>query len=436
MLALTINGATENVADDSKEEAMKRYWEARQQGDRSARLVVVEKPPETDPDPPPCPTAPGVISKVAVERLERQEEWLKTAGFQVPPPIYAPGTRVKPLGDRNFKLERQRVEDMPRFPDAANRVIQAIANERRADLRVELGDIRMGVDGTILVDDQELGLEVDAFQQLAVTAGFGMGTKYLTTACDAKLRAVNVNEQLDGRRREAVLRVREDGEGQRSVYAIVTPTYSVVDTDHVLQEVADELKDAHTELVYDGNGIKATALFMPDEVVDLAAGDIFKVGVRIETDDTGRGRVRVTAVVFRNRCLNLILIGEGAVETVSAVHKGDREKILTTVKEGVTKAREAVGPFLEAWGHARTVVVDIPATFRAWVEEKKISARGAKERDQVVEVLLAAWHKEPGNTLADAVNAATRAAHEAEGFGADWAEEIEKLAARAILVPR
>ena len=92
-----------------------------------------------------------------------------------------------------------------------------------------------------------------------MTAGFGMGVKYLTNACDPKLRAVNVNEQLDGRRREAVLRVREDRDGQRSVYAIVTPTYAVVDTDHVLEEVMNDLKDAHTELVYDGAGVKATA---------------------------------------------------------------------------------------------------------------------------------------------------------------------------------
>ncbi len=351
------------------------------------------------------------------------------------PPIFAPGTRVLPLGDENFKIERQRVEDMPLFADAAASVIREISGERRTDLRVELRDLRMGVDGTLLVKDQELGLELDAFQQLAVVGGFGSGTRYLTSACSASLRAVNVNQQVDGRRRELVLRVRET-RGERSVYAVVTPTYSVVDTDHVLQEVMDDLRDAHTELVYDGAGVKATALFMPDQVVDLAAGDVFKVGVRIETDDTGRGRVRVTAVAFRNRCLNLLVIGEGSVETVSAVHKGDRERILTTVKEGVQKARDAVGPFLEAWGHARQVKVDVVALLKSLVEEKKISARGPKERDQVVEALLQAFEKEPGDTLADAVNAVTRAAHEASGFGSDWAEELEKLAARAILVPR
>lgn len=57
-------------------------------------------------------------------------------------------------------------------------------------------------------------------------------------------------------------------------------------------------------MLYDGTGGRATALWMPDQVVDLVAGDLFKVGVRIQTDDTGRGRIRVAGVVWRNRCLN------------------------------------------------------------------------------------------------------------------------------------
>lgn len=435
MLALTINGSTEHVGEDQVDDATKRYWEARQAGDRTARLVRLEgapKPPDDEPDPP--PTAPGAISVIATERYDRQEEWLKDAGFQMAPPIFAPGTRVLPLGDENFKIERQRVDDMPLYADAAAQVIREISGERRTDLRVALGELHMGIDGTLMVKGEELGLELDAFQQLAIAGGFGTGVKYLSTICPARLRAINVNHQVEGRRREVVLRVREI-RGTRSVYAVVTPTYAVVDTDHVLQEVMDDLRDAHAEMVYDGTGVKATALFMPDQIVDLAAGDVFKVGVRVETDDTGRGRVRVTAVAFRNRCLNLLVIGEGSVETVSAVHKGDREKILTTVKEGVQKARDAVGAFLESWGHARQVKVDVVALLKSLVEEKKISARGAKERDQVVGVLLAAYEKEPGDTLADAANALTRAAHEADGFGSDWTEEVQRLAAR-VLVPR
>jgi hypothetical protein len=75
---------------------------------------------------------------------------------------------------------------------------------------------------------------------------------------------------------------------QRHVYATVTPTYTPVDADEVLREVAPALGDAKAEIVYDGTSVRGTALWMPNEVVDLAAGDVFKIGVRVETHDAGQ----------------------------------------------------------------------------------------------------------------------------------------------------
>jgi len=178
---------------------------------------------------------------------------------------------------------------------------------------------------------------------------------------------------------------------------------------------------------------------MPDQVQDLAAGDIFKTGVRIETDDTGRGRIRVTGVAFRNMCLNLIIIEEGEVETVNLVHRGDPDRILEVVRGGVAQARAKVSAFLEAWGYARTVKVDVEEVLKQLVLERKIQVKGvrsAEERDAVVEVLLTAWRAEPGNTLADAANAVSRAAHEHPLWDVAVREELERQAARLVLVPR
>jgi len=201
--------------------------------------------------------------------------------------------------------------------------------------------------------------------------------------------------------------------------------------------VYESLHDAHVELRYDGRGIRGTALWMPDEIVDLAAGDIFKVGVRIESDDTGRGRIRVSGVVFRNRCLNLIIIGEGEVETVAQVHRGEPSRILEVVSEGVETAREKVGSFLEAWGHARTVKVDVPELLRDWVAKKKVDLpgiRSAAAREEVVDAFESAWRKEPGDTLADAVNAVTRAAHEESKWDVLFREALERQAAELVYV--
>lgn len=433
MLALTIDNRTEYVDLAQSSEAMLRYWQAKQAGDATARLIRVAPPPPPEPE----AVAPGQVSQIARARIEAQQRWLDDAGFVVPPPLYAPGTKVVDLGERNFRVERRRVEALPAFGDAASEVTCVIGREAREDRVVPLSSVAMSDGGALTVEGEELALETGAFHQLAQLAGFGPGARYLSDHCSPELRAYNVNAQLRAAdERKLTLRTRGRGP-QRSVFATVTPTYSAIDTDAVLGAVCDGLHDARAELSYDGSGVRATALWMPDQVVDLAAGDIFKVGVRVETDDTGRGRIRVAGVVWRNRCLNLIVIGEGEVETVSQVHRGEASRILERVQQGVEAARDKVGHFLAAWGHARTVRMDVPAVLRAWVEERKLrlpGIRSAAERDAAVEVLLRSWHREPGDTLADAVNAVTRAAHEEPTWGLDIREELERQAARLVLV--
>lgn len=437
MLALTLNNETLYLPDSERESAMKRYWEARSAGDKTANLQKVDGPPPEDPPP---TTPAGAISPLALERIERESQWLSEAGFALAPPLYAPGTRVLPLGDDNFRLLRQKVEDLPLFPDAAGKVAVEIAREGRVEITARLRGLTLTEDGRLCHDGEHYLLDVDAFSQLATLGGFGVGYRYLVDKCSPELRAQNVNEQL-GRadNRSITLRSRNGRDGSRVVFAVVTPTYAVVDTDQVLVAVSDHLGDSHVEVLYDGKGIRATSLWMPDHVVDLAAGDVFKVGVRIETDDTGRGRIRVEAVAFRNRCLNLVIIGEGSVETVSQVHRGTPSHILAIVQDGVEAARGKIGAFLEAWGHARTVKLDARETLKSWVDEKKVQVPGVRtegDREQLVSTLLSAWQKEPGDTLADAVNAVTRAAHEHLTWPLNVREELERQAARLVYVRR
>jgi hypothetical protein len=447
MLALTLYGATEHLPEDDQDAAMRRYWDAKQAGDATARLVRIEDlvaangPPPTpnptpDPDDDPPPSAPGAVSGLAFARIRRDEAWLADAGFALRPPVYAPGTRVLPVGDANFRTERQRVEGLPPFPGAAAAVEGTIRLENRADVSASVRDVAMNDYGNLVVGETEYALEHGAFLQLALHLQIGMGARYLVERCDRELRAENVNHQLRKFPDKAlVFRTRAGPEDEpRRIYATVTRGYTPVDTDAVLKTVLPCLTDARAELVYDGSGMTATALFMPDHVVDLAAGDIFKAGVRIRTDDTGRGRVRIAAVVWRNLCLNLLIIDEGEVETVSEVHRGDPARILAAVALGVEAARAKIATFLDAWGHARTVKVHPTETIRQWVATKKLTPRTDKERDHLVDVILGAWEHEPGNTLADAVNAVSRAAHETPSFPMDFREQLERQAARLVLV--
>lgn len=426
MLALTLNGTTEFLDENDHQDAMRRYWQAKQAGDTTATLVRVASD-----------TAAGQVSQLAVERVRHHEQALTAAGFELESPLYAPGTRVLPLGDQRFHAERRRVEDLPAFVDAADRVCDTIRQEDREDVAIPLRAINMRPDGKLDLDGYVLGLERGAFRQLAQLAGFGTGASYLADHCDPELRAQNVNRQLatQGDRR-VVFRTRRRRGVQRHVYATVTPTYTPVDADEVLREVTPALGEAHAELLYDGTSVRGTALWMPNEIVDLAAGDVFKAGVRVETDDAGRGRIRLSGAVWRNRCLNLIIVSESQVETLAQVHRGDREMILDRVSQSVDAARASVAMLLEAWGHARTVRVDVEALLREWVDERTVAVpgtRSAADREATYEHFLDAWRQEPGDTLADAVNAVTRAAHENPLWDIGVREELERQASRLVL---
>ena len=133
MLELTIQGRTEFIHINQKEYAMQRYWEACQAGDKSAKLVL-------------CKNNNG-ISQLAVQRIEQQNTWLKKNGFEVPPPLYAPGTKVIALGHENFRLQRQAVENMPLFGDAANAICHRIDQEARTDIKIPLNQVVMKADG-------------------------------------------------------------------------------------------------------------------------------------------------------------------------------------------------------------------------------------------------------------------------------------------------
>jgi len=459
LLALTRNDTTEYFPDSDQERVMKLYWKARQEGDGTAALKKVPDPPPDDEPPPPgvgmalaapddrpraaaLPSAPapstqpGQISEVAQERIALQEEWLGKAGFSLAPPLYAPGTRVIALGDNNFRTERTRVERLPLFQTAADSTVQTIAREDRADLALRLGEVEMDDSGRLRVGDESFGLTLPAFRQFATLAGFGAGVRYLSELCDAQLRGDNVSWQLRNRSKrdkEVVLRTRVTEGRHRQVFATVTPSYAAVDSDEVLRAAGADLTDARTELVYDGTGVRATAIFMPDQVIDLAVGDVFKAGVRIETDDTGRGRIRVMAVVWRNRCLNLLIVGEGTVETMSQVHRGDPGRILSAVHDGVTLAREKVGEFLEAWGHARQVHLPEPKEeLASWVDKGRIELPLREDPKRIVDALFAAYDEEPGETVADLVNAVSRAAHQTPRWGMDVRESLERQAAELV----
>lgn len=370
-----------------------------------------------------APVKGGEISTVARARIAADEAAAEAAGFALPPPIFAAGTRVVDIGDRNFVAERNAVESLPLYHDAHQHVVAEIRCESRRDVEVPMANLRADEKGLIRRVGHEnkpgLLLEPRAFSAFCTRAGFGKGAAYLRDLCGPELRAHNLNFQFLGMAAgtgpQAKLRTRLDARGKRSIFATVSPGYTAYDADQFLRDAAPALADAHAEIVYNPAdcSLRADAFWLPDHVVDLAAGDVFKAGVRLRTSDDGSGSIRVEAVLFRNRCLNLIIIGQASVETVRQRHVGNAARISEAVQAGVAEAREKIGHFLGQWGKARTITVDFEEELATTVNGAIKAGVPRTAGERLKAAIATSYAKEPGqSTVADVTNAITRAAHE------------------------
>lgn len=390
------------------------------------------------------------VSRVAHDRVMAQAQMLRDAGFtgdivDVDTLIYAPGHRVNETGDANFAKFRRNIARLPGPQVAAQRLTARIQAEQRADVEYDARDLTVSAqDGYTLNVGPTLTSR--AFDQIGALCKFGPGTTYLQTLCTAEQRAHNANIHLGSleKERPVVLRTRNDGEGGREVYATVTPSYTRLDADKVFAGVVEAgvLDDTKIELTYTNARVRATALFMPDHVVDLACGDVFKIGVRFSTSDAADGKYKVSVVAFRNACENLIIITESEVVTMSRVHRGqmDLEELVQAICAAIGEAFQKAEPFLASWKQSREYkITDAHAALAALVENRDIVLTGMRsgaQREQLVSALCTAFDAEPGDSAADLANAITRAAHErTDLFSLDLREELEKQASALILLP-
>lgn len=418
----------------------------------------------------------GTVSEEAKARIEDDQRYLEEEmGFKLPPPVYAPGSRVNEWGTKNFATSRQKHEAQPLSEDALMGIVECIEKEQRQDIILPAKAISMLDDGSIAYrnsfDSGELQVEeeglrhltrmlrcepVDAEEaerqsRLAEAFGYDPRSKVfprgatLMAAMPTDLRATVFNrmmERVDGEH-YIKLRTRSNGSG-RSLFACVGEKYSVCDADVVATALATALSGsgARGNVTYDPatTTLRAEATFHVDKIVDFAAGDIFKVGGVFGSNDAAGGSITGNASVWRNLCLNLIIIGTASKPLFNIQHRGSMEDMQSRLREGIRHMDEVFARFTERWGVLRQTQVQsvllwgekfdsVPDALGYMVANGKIDKAAA--RDAMVEGLLQSYNKEPGDSLADIVNAVTRYAH--EGLLSDIKRDALERSAGALM---
>lgn len=450
------------------------------------------------PPPPPvslavaAPPAPPVkrdrdasewVDAAAETRIHADIERARKAGFNVGTPRYAVGTVVNSLGVANARASRADHDALPTASVALSSLVARVEAEARADEHVRACDLRMLDDGRIgHVDTTDPGrlltIERDGLGQLcsrltacipAQARPAGLGA-YLGSV-DPWLRSANFNHHAEHASDDEtiVLRTRRDlrGEPGRVVYASVSDSYAAHDADETARVVlaAVDAAGLSTELRarvdYDGRRtLIDLEAHSPIDAESYAAGEIYRAGVRVRTDDTGGGSLGGSAFIGQNLCRNLIILHTGNAAAFTARHTGDPADLARKLREGMRGAILAARVFADQWsGATRDVLPGMTdeqikqASDRLLAELLAASLAGAVARDLVpvgngttrqrvtteVPRLLRMWADDAsegsaafkarpdarGLTRAAVVNATTRYAHKLAGDAFEG-DELER----------
>jgi hypothetical protein len=398
-------------------------------------------------------TAPDVINGVSTEgkrRAEEDEAAAVAAGWSLAPPVYAIGSSVNSTGVANFRASRQEHDDKPSVAEACMTLIDLVEKEDRKDLVVKVPTLSMLVDGRITRGGGPLVVSERAITGVGthITPG---GASYLRS-CPPELRSINFNHwskegwredtrataqafetwEESGRRgpqpgpvmveKEVTLRTRlNHSSNKREAWSFVGPKYGAHDIDAIAEQVMNSEAipgDAKCDIVYDGYKARIDVLFHTDIQPEKAvAGEIFKAGIMLKTADDGSGSIQISAQMFRNLCLNLIIIDHAKELVTRRRHIGANMGIAESVAEGIATAMSKVQHFADKWSEAtlenvleRYGVHDVEAVLRGLVYNKVVHVSGVKP-NEMYDRLLRAYQAEPGYGKDAIVNAVTRCAH-------------------------
>jgi hypothetical protein len=400
------------------------------------------------------------VNEQAAERVLRQEAHVKQFGIAMAPPLYAPGFVTEKLGGDNFHLSHKEHGQMPKTLEGLQGIKSAVKSEQRMDAVIHPHRLRMQPSGLLYRTDgmknpdgspRTIIMEDNGLRQMCARLSdqFPRAADFLSVLDQAD-RAEVFNKQIvkvdpDF---EFKTRTRVTENGLRSIYAVVGKTYSAFDADRIADVLSDPFREM--EALYGDNSPRGMALYRPgdssmrvdavwhaDSIVNLAAGDVFKAGLRFRSSDSGGGSIKADLLVWRNLCKNLIIIDNASVEVLRRTHRGSMDGIVVDLTAATARAQELIKGFANDWGFLRHAPVNkveiygekydtVPEALKALVDQGRID--GMTATNAAVEALLSGYAKEPGNgSLADIINAVTRAAHEGK-FGIDRQEKIERSA--------
>ena len=384
-----------------------------------------------------------IVDADKAAKIAETEKKIEAAGFALPKTWFAPGTRMMQIGVDKYKREYLEWSRRPDAVDALMETAEHIRSEDRRSFTVSLSDLRMEENGLIgrkgsIARRIEWGAWEQVFRAASGVGAFPDGRRLMQTL-PPKMRAEIFNERIRHFDKNVKIGVRKDHEtGEWTIFRVVGARFPENGNGADACEAAAKAlrgMDFRGHVEYDPNttDLRFDAAHMVDPVIlDPTVGDVFRGGIKGKTNDAGGGSFTVQPFIGRIICINCTT-ADAYAKGVRKAHRGNMESAITGIYDAAKMAAKVVPMFAEDWSvlrdtyiedidwadnlgrltlDTRSILVSDPSAtnvIRALVESKKIDAKIG--RDALVQAMLASFAEEPGETVADVINAVTRAAH-------------------------
>ncbi len=407
---------------------------------------------------PPVQVAGGEVNHAEVERLEKEREILRNAGYEQSGEFFAVGT-VMTSGQEVKRKEREAIQKLPPAYEVAEAFAERIRSEKRANVvGLDLAYLRVSPEGDRIGWKMPNGFLQGRPTETAWAHLGGMlvspGLAAYLPHANAELRKSVIASHIASRVKQkhdqrllAEQNAREEGRTLRGprfdgdlpvsvglrraingreldlpqIYRIAGPAYLPLEGDTIGSMLADSLPAEYRGRVdYNGESWTFEALAVDPSDAPGMVGETFSVGLVFRGDDVKRGTLEAYGYANRWRCLNgTILNSKKNLINRKHIGKIGFSELVGLVRNALKQADKDFGYFLDKWSSANNEIIEInpkygeakwpTMVFGGLVDSGLIALPGGF--DETVSRLEVSWEKEPAFTRAGIVNAVTRAAH-------------------------
>lgn len=230
--------------------------------------------------------------------------------------------------------------------------------------------------------------------------------------------------------------------GRRTVRAVLTNRYGIVDAVDLIQGLKQILPEAMHEarfsgmkndLKLDSDGLKCKLLIPSREIDQLSSVDPHHLGLIMGTNEVGNGGINGLLSVGRKFCTNQLVAGGKDCFSFDERHIGDGiGRIIESMLFNLRQAIDAAPQEFQRYWNTRDMRVENPADCLLSLEPMvDLGKRAAKK---IIDEKLPAYVAEMGPTAFAIVNACTEWARDLEDR--EKAEMVEVAAGKLVRLPQ